>query len=196
MINTYLPSNPYTSVYVNNLRKALYIFCESLAKEETDLFINHLKEDFVSKNVQFIDFGTDYLEAYLLQCFSAKYIKNNDLSNLISVLKRIDLSKADILQSVMKMQIKRASPPSNTENRLIDERRNLNLQNDKNASNSLNSSEIPDRSVIGDTSIVKTVASSDCYEIDPKNVGICMIINQEEFHMPADDSFMVLICFI
>lgn len=172
----------------------MYIFCESLTQQETNIFINNLKLDFLSKKFSFIDFKTDYLETYLLQCFSAKYIKRNDFSNLISVLKRMDLwSKAEILQSVVEMQMKRTSPSNTTENRLIDKRRDFDLKNDenKNRHNSLNSSEIVDRSVVGETSIVKTVVGSDCYRIDPQNVGICMIINQEEFHMPADDSFMV-----
>nr|CAH7749648.1 unnamed protein product [Callosobruchus chinensis] len=45
----FLPHSPYASVYVNKLRKMLYIICEKLDSSKTDMLLEYVKRDYMYK---------------------------------------------------------------------------------------------------------------------------------------------------
>nr|CAI5861937.1 unnamed protein product [Callosobruchus analis] len=85
----FLPHSPYASVYVNKLRKVLYIICEKLDSSKTDTLLDYVRKDCMYKNMKLNEFNMDpiALELYLLDWESSGFVKQTSVENLMKVFK-------------------------------------------------------------------------------------------------------------
>nr|CAH7725482.1 unnamed protein product [Callosobruchus chinensis] len=101
----FLPHSPYASVYVNKLRKMLYIICEKLDSSKTDMLLEYVKRDYMYKNMELNEFSMDptALELYLLDWESSGYIKQTNVENLMKAFKVMEEDELyDMLDSYHK----------------------------------------------------------------------------------------------
>ncbi|VEN36104.1 unnamed protein product [Callosobruchus maculatus] len=85
----FLPHSPYATVYVNKLRKMLYIICEKLDSSKTEVLLEYVRKDYMHKSMELNEFNMDpiALELYLLYWESCDYIKQTNVENLMKAFK-------------------------------------------------------------------------------------------------------------
>lgn len=190
----FLPSSPDTALSVNKTRKVLYIICELLKKEQTKQFLKYIQEDFEELGITYQSYDEDYLEMYFLKLFSERYITEYDLSNIKKIFKKMGLEKYCLWLTSLENSNNRefcqmakgkkqkthkdtSSPRKIFINNKINEQR---FEFDNEASIISNISYVTDK-----------YKDDECYKMDPKNPGICLIINQKFFYREPDRKLKV-----
>lgn len=195
--NHYNPNNISFSIHINPLKKILYKLCESITSET--LLI--LKRTLMSYNINISEY--ENCELIFLELICQKFILdcNNithtsaDFSKLTKILEHFPaLSPFAVYLNDLENKL------NNTENSLTKDMSNNLLQKtsleineyDKNIGkhnvsdldeffeqlNQLNLEDLQD-----DLMTDKKQGHDDCYPIlNPNRIGVCCIINQEEFH--------------
>ncbi|GLV41348.1 Death related ced-3/Nedd2-like caspase [Carabus blaptoides fortunei] len=192
LITRFLPANPNTVLSINLVRKVLYIMCENFSQKQTGTFLNYLREDFKRKSIDWQEYDENYLELYILHCFSRDYIKECDLTNFMHILKKMNMDNvSEWLEYAMIVSRRNREPENHTSNRYSPkekqdkmqktEIRNISPVTERLEAKYTRDHSIIDRSISGDNS-----TDDESYNIDAKHVGICAIFNQKKFYKETD----------
>lgn len=90
MISCYLPLQADTALYIDKMKKALYIICEALTKVKTEELIQLVNELFSKNNKDISLFSSDYLELYLLSWEIQGFINKIDISEFRQILQTMN----------------------------------------------------------------------------------------------------------
>ncbi|CAH2240207.1 jg1771 [Pararge aegeria aegeria] len=196
----YLPENVYVNVYIDPVKKVLYNLCESMTSEN----YAKLKRTLTTYKIDVSEHET--CEAVFLELMCQKFIKlgqynretkaytaTYDVELLIKIIKPFGaLSKfATILREVQsQINTQNSSGESNASGTPVT-KQSLNDSKSQNENvkesfddifkllNDLHLEDVPIQNLKSDTTIIQR----DAYIIKNKNrLGICCIINQENFH--------------
>lgn len=172
----FLPGNDSTSLFVDRIKKKLYHIAEKFDNATTCRFLKIVKEDFKNKKLSFKYSKTQYLEMHFVYWTTIGYISiPNNLKNICSSFKVME--RHDIVESL------ESFIPSES----------LSLQSDLDLDPSFTST-IDDSLPFSNTIRRITHDEEDCYNIDRKCPGICLIINQKSFYNEPHKKWRV--CFI
>lgn len=165
----FLPDNCATSVYVDIIRKALYILCESLDRNQSFQLLNHLKMKLQESGHAPKDlwaFDADLLEIALLQMMCLRFLNvtnstDIDAAGLVGGLKAVGAPElAENLQSLCSRK---------SEDSLSDASGIMSFKTSSTSPSEKNE-------------IVPSVCDDEFrYYINTNHVGLCLIINQKVF---------------
>jgi caspase 8 len=201
----FLPHHQSTFLYVNKSRKALYFLCELFLPHEVDALVSLASSDMARKNVPFKRFNS-YLELYFLDWEVSGYIKQNNWNNLYVILKQMEeFDRCDNLKEIVPVVPENQSPVrdqrigvSRVKNKTVDasgssgpSKKAVNVFEDILNSKSLLDMVSNESSISADNAVY--ISDENKYQIDPKNPGFCLIINQENFYTEIDEKLQHLL---
>lgn len=197
----YMPYRSETSCFVNKTRKALYLIAEKLTNEQTAQLINNMGKKLQGREARTRNAIEDYLELYFLY-WEQTHLSFDGLKNIFKIM---DLERQyDILNYVLPPQPQETNLVSDI--RLTTESPNMMKKNSK--------SKVRRKSTTRDTTysqpkslevsltqqsemsgVSQEGSSEDInrYPINPKNPGVVLIINQEEFYTEPDKAYKHLL---
>lgn len=85
VIAHFLPHHPH-SLYINKLKKTVYLICDNLNEEETRNFLDHVRQSFNKRNIYFDEYGDEYLEVYFLKWESINQLNYNEIKQILKVM--------------------------------------------------------------------------------------------------------------
>lgn len=171
--------------------------CENFSQNDTRIFLKYLREDFERKSIDWQEYDENYMELYILHCFSRDYIKECDLSNFIQILKKMNMDNiSEWLEYAMNVSRRNRQPDNHTPKR--EENKMQKSEVMENKSSLTDKPEVkysPGHSLIDRSISADNSAEEECYKIDPENVGICVIFNQKKFYKDTDPTLQVITVF-
>ncbi|XP_056632420.1 caspase-8 [Diorhabda sublineata] len=85
VIAHFLPNQPH-SLYINKLKKTIYLICDNLDRKDTKTFLNYVRESFNRCNIYFDEYGEEYLEVYFLKWESINQLNYNEIKQTLKVM--------------------------------------------------------------------------------------------------------------
>lgn len=183
----FLPLNPYTSLNVDLMRKALFVICESLSSQELECLQNLVEDDMLNHGLYIYRYNLELMEINILHWMSQKYLNIGtqkascvNMKNLVKHLKVMEkYSLIDLLESVCKGYKSETFDDTSISDRV-----------------SVSSSQtgVSQHSVVSQIQEEREPKTMPkMYNIDPNNVGVCVIINQKTFYKDTDPKLKHLV---
>nr|WMZ41596.1 dredd protein [Altica viridicyanea] len=205
VIEHFLPNNS-TSIHINRLKKAVYLICENLGSNETEIFLNHIKHCFQKRHIDFSDIGNNYLEMYFLNWETEGVLDYHEIKKILKIMK--EEHSLSILESVLSERSQNTGQSSNFDI----PKNSLSLRhacNDQKASRNrkLSSGPSVDNNIPqarGFSNIIPhendfmdyqhdLKQRDNNYPINSDKPGIILIINQYEFYQEVDPKYKHLL---
>ncbi|KAK7794602.1 hypothetical protein R5R35_003610 [Gryllus longicercus] len=188
----FLPKNPEASLYVDLLRKALYIVCESLTYEQLKRL-----QMLVDRDMEIIGrmpdrYDEELMEMNILHWMSQRYLNigvvgscDVNIKNLTKHLKVMEEYRfVDYLESIARRYYKPVdviTEPTSFSDRLS-------------MKSAFSQGGISSHSVVSQCQEESSVECvNNTYAIDPRNVGFCVIINQKTFYKETNPKLKHLV---
>lgn len=165
----FLPTTKNISLFINKLRKTLFLICEDLTQVNVKKILEHVQKD-MQKSFQY--FMEDYLELYLLHWESINYFNRNNLAKLMKVFKLLQMDNYYCCMEILTNHSNNGNDNGNTVRYL----ENLRTDDNENQNNNEGAANVFD---------------STSYKIDPEKPGLCLIINQQVFYKEFDQQYGV-----
>lgn len=87
MLTHYLPLNTNLALHISKMRKVLYILCEELDRKKTIAFLQQVRKKFAEQKLDFFEYDPGYLELFLLNWESTRFISKTDIDNIKNIFK-------------------------------------------------------------------------------------------------------------
>ncbi|KAL3282269.1 hypothetical protein HHI36_005460 [Cryptolaemus montrouzieri] len=85
LILEFHPFYYFTSKYISQYRKILYLVCEQLNEEEQKIFLEYIRKDFIKRGLKFNEYS--YMEMYLSYFLKVDYISHTNMKNCSKIFK-------------------------------------------------------------------------------------------------------------
>lgn len=199
IIDTYLPTNKFTSYYVDLSRKGLFCIFDNLTSNQANEFLFIVEKEFIAQKKYFRKYNKCFIEMYFLHFEVESFISKYDLANLIKVFKQMNLlNVCDSLRvintaAIKKNEWKKKYLQLQTQTNQHDETK---VNKEPRSSISLfadNAASMPSVSGLSETVTGVRLGwkKSNRYHINESKPGLCLIINEELFYEDQDRRFKV-----
>ncbi|XP_018319384.1 caspase-8 isoform X2 [Agrilus planipennis] len=206
----FLPRNMYGHLFVDPIKKLLYLLCEHFDSKTTKNFVSYLQNKYKDCNIHY---SSENLEITLLSLLSTKCISLDDMSSFAQILKELGIEafydqlkkfcKSNGCEEIKPLKNgtkkKYALETCQSQKRMSDKVSNFCVDQNVGVME-LGGSDFSRRSSVSASSENdcnsrnRKISNSDLsYKINEYRPGVCLIIDQENFYTECDQNLKDLL---